>query len=53
MDKSKENTLIRLFKRRLTKVVKDAHENKGEAVEALMINETAYEMVKEVTIRTT
>ena len=52
MDKDKENTLIRLFKRRLAKVVKDAHENRGVEVEALMISETAYEMVKEVTIRT-
>lgn len=52
MDKGKESTLIRLFKRRLAKVVKDAHENRGDAVEKLMVKETAYEMVKEVTIRT-
>ena len=52
MDKDKESTLIKLFRRRLTKIVKDAHENRGADVEALMINEAAYEMVKEVTIRT-
>ena len=52
MDKGKEDTLIRLFKRRLAKVVKDAHENRGNTVEALMVKEAAYEMVKEVTIRT-
>ena len=53
MDKGKESTLIKLFKRRIAKVVKDAHENRGPIVEALMVNEAAYEMVKEVTIRTT
>ena len=51
MDKGKEDTLVRLCKRRLTKVVKDAHENRGADVEALMIKEAAYEMTKEVTIR--
>lgn len=52
MDKGKEDALKRVIRRVLKRVVKEAHENRGEAVENLMINQTAYELTKEVTIRT-
>ena len=52
MDKGKEDTLRRAIKRIIARVVKEVHENRGEAVENLMINQTAYEITKEITIRT-
>ena len=47
-----EDALRRAIRRIVARVVKEAHENRGEAVENLMINQTAYELTKEVTIRT-
>ena len=52
MDKSKEDALRRVFKRVLARVVKEAHENRGADIESIMINQTGYELLKEVTIRT-
>lgn len=52
MDKSKEDALRRVFKRILIRMVKETHENRGADIEAMMINQTAYELLKEVTIRT-
>ena len=52
MDKGKEDALRRVFKRIVARVVKETHENRGADVEAIMINQTGYELLKEVTIRT-
>lgn len=52
MDKSKKDALRRVIIRVLTRVVKEAHENRGEDVEEIMIHQTGYELLKEVTIRT-
>ncbi len=52
MDKGKEDALKRVIRRILTRVVKEAHENRGADVETIMVNQTTYELLKEVTIRT-
>lgn len=52
MDKDKEDALKRVFKRILTKLVKEVQKGGSDAVDAIMINQTTYELLKEVTIRT-